>query len=172
MCLAYNHSLSWSTLTTLAELSNSNQTAPWHSPTFGNPPTPLMSSNLSTTPAACVSGCFPQCLSNPSQPHPKNCKICHVKQEAASVRGVAGRVLKAARGVCVSQWASLSVIWASRCLSPCFLDYLMVRLPSPSAVCHHVPPDSLSPLTFLAQKLLLQNYVPLGFCCRISFTGR
>lgn len=87
MCLADNHSLSWSTLTTLAELSNSNQTAPWHSPTFGNPPTPLMSSNLSTTPAACVSGCFPQCLSNPSQPRPKNCKICHVKQEAASVRG-------------------------------------------------------------------------------------
>lgn len=154
MCLAYNHSLSWSTLTTLAELSNSNQTAPWHSPTFGNPPTPLMSSNLSTTPAACVSGCFPQCLSNPSQPRPKNCKICHVKQEAASVRGGCWPCPQGSEGVCAApseRASALSgppaafppvslIIWWCGCLHP--QQYAITSHLTPCLRWHFSPKNS------------------------------
>lgn len=57
--------------------------------------------------------------------------------------------------VSVIPHCAVGAIWLPCCLSSCFLDYLIVQLPSPSAGCHHVPPDSLFSLTFLVQKHLL-----------------
>lgn len=120
-------------------------------------PTPLISSGAPPLLHRCFS-LFPSVSSCSSQPRLKTCQICPVKQEAAfplHEASLAVSSLPVSERVLVIPHCVVATIWLPCCLSPCFLDYLMVQLPSPSAGCLHVPPDSLFSLTFLVQKHLL-----------------